>query len=603
MNQRPVTVKDWRAFARDKSLPFLHQYFSEQLQTLQAKDPAWIHICTPEQLKHQFEQLETLDTQQLPLFGVPFAVKDNIDIEGWVTTAACPEFAYVATQTAEVAKRLLAAGAVLLGKTNLDQFATGLVGTRSPFGAVPNTFLLDHVSGGSSSGSASVVARGLVAFALGTDTAGSGRIPAGFNNLVGVKPTPGSVPMHGILPACKSIDVVSVLALTVADGSQVLNIMQTPATNAFLQSATAPKLQPPWLQRHGRQLKVGIPKNPGTDVSLGYDAAYTQSLQYAVQLGWELIELDMSVLFEAAQLLYEGPWVAERYSVVEELMQSKPEVMDPTVRQVISNALNFTAVDAFKAQYKLTDLSIKASTLWGQVDMLLVPTAITCPTLKEVEAEPVLKNSALGQYTNFVNLLGWSALALPSAFTSHGLPFGVTFIAPAGADAALLEQGLLWQKQIRLSLGCGLRQTTDHDLDMTTRVNAEPFVRIAVVGAHLEGLPLHHQLTERGCRFVEKTHTAQNYRLFALPHSQPPKPGLVRSVGTPGADAVEVEIYDMPSSTVGSFFQGIAYPLGLGSVELASGTWVKGFVCDASVAADAKDITAHGGWRHFLQTL
>ena len=603
MNHRPVTVKDWRAFATGKSLSVVHQFFSEQLQTLQANDPAWIHICTPEQLKHQFERLETLDTQQLPLFGVPFAVKDNIDIEAWITTAACPEFAYVATETAEVVKRLLAAGAVLLGKTNLDQFATGLVGTRSPFGAVPNTFLPDHVSGGSSSGSASVVARGLVAFALGTDTAGSGRIPAGFNNLVGVKPTPGSVPMHGILPACKSIDVVSVLALTVADGSQILNIMQTPVKSAFLQPTPAPKLQPPWLQRHGRQLKVGIPQNPGTDVSLGYDAAYKQSLQYAEQLGWELIELDMSVLFETAQLLYEGPWVAERYSVVEKWMQSKPEVLDPSVRQVISNALKFTAVDAFKAQYKLTDLSIKASSLWGQVDMLLVPTAITCPTLKEVEAEPVLKNSALGKYTNFVNLLGWSALALPSAFTSQGLPFGVTFIAPAGADAALLEQGLLWQKQTRLGLGCGLRQITDHDLDMRTLVNAEPFVRIAVVGAHLEGLPLHHQMTERGCRFVEKTRTAPHYKLFALPHSQPPKPGLVRSVGASGAASIEVEIYDMPGSTVGSFFQGIAYPLGLGSVELASGAWVKGFVCDASVAVDAKDITSHSGWRHFLQSL
>ena len=603
MIKRPFTVKEWCAFSRDKSLPYLNHFFSDELKTLEANDPAWIHICTPNQLKLQLDKLEGLDIQQLPLYGVPFAVKDNIDVDGWVTTAACPDFAYVATETAEVVKSLQAAGAVLLGKTNLDQFATGLVGTRSPFGAVPNTFSAKHVSGGSSSGSASVVARGLVAFALGTDTAGSGRIPAGFNNLVGVKPTPGSVPMKGVLPACKSIDVVSILALTVADGAHILKVIQTPSVTSNAPQAVSVKLMPPWLNRKGRQLKVGISKNPAMDVSLGYADAYAQSLKYAARLGWELIELDMSVLFDTAQLLYEGPWVAERYSVVEDLMRNNPAAMDQTVHQVISKAHNFTSVDTFKAQYKLNDLSMKANALWDEVDMLLVPTATTCPTIKEVEAEPILKNSQLGQFTNFVNLLGWSALALPTSFTANGLPFGVTFIAPAGADAALLEEGLAWQNQIRLKLGCDLREMTEQDLDMTNRVNAEQFVRLAVVGAHLEGLPLHHQLTERGCRFVEKTRTSEHYKFFALANSQPPKPGLVRSSGVPGSSSIEVEIYDMPSSTVGSFFQAIAYPLGLGSVELLDGSWVKGFVCDASVMAESQNITAYGGWRNFLKSL
>ena len=602
MKQGPVTVKDWRVFTSDKSLHSLHQFYSDKLQELQVKDPAWIHICTPAQLKKQFDQLEKQDIQRLPLYGVPFAVKDNIDVEGWVTTAACPEYAYVASDTAEVVNRLQAAGAVLLGKTNLDQFATGLVGTRSPYGAVPNTFLTDYVSGGSSSGSASVVARGLVAFALGTDTAGSGRIPAGFNNLVGVKPTPSSLPMQGVLPACKSIDVVSILALTVSDGSQILKIMQSPSSGEFVLLGIAPDLQPPWLQRLGHRLKVGIPKNPGTDVPLGYDAAYRQTLEFAEQLGWELIEIDMSILFETAQLLYEGPWVAERYIVVEELIQKRPGAIDRTVQKVISKAINYSAADTFNAQYKLKDLTVKANNIWKNVDMLLVPTAITCPTLKEVEAEPILKNSELGKYTNFVNLLGWSALALPGTFTERGLPFGVTFIARNGADAALLEEGLIWQKHTRLMLGHELRQIKDEDLDMHTHSNAEPFVRIAVVGAHLKGLPLHHQLIERDCRFVEKTQTSKHYKFFALTNSQPPKPGLVRSVGAQGASAIEVEIYDMPTSKVGSFFQGISFPLGLGSVELENGTWVKGFVCDAGVVTDSLDITSHRGWRNFIQS-
>ena len=441
-----------------------------------------------------------------------------------------------------------------------------------------------------------------MAFALGADTAGSGRIPAGFNNLVGVKPTPSSLPMQGVLPACKSIDVVSILALTVPDGSQILKIMQSPSSGEFVLPDIAPDLQPPWLQRLGHRLKVGIPKNPGTDVPLGYDAAYRQTLKFAEQLGWELIEIDMSILFETAQLLYEGPWVAERYIVVEELIQKRPGALDRTVQKVISKAINYSAADTFNAQYKLKDLTVKANNIWKNVDMLLVPTAITCPTLKEVEAEPILKNSELGKYTNFVNLLGWSALALPGTFTERGLPFGVTFIARNGADAALLEEGLTWQKHTRLMLGHELRQIKDEDLDMHTHSNAEPFVRIAVVGAHLKGLPLHDQLIERDCRFVEKTQTSKHYKFFALTNSQPPKPGLVRSVGAQGAGAIEVEIYDMPTSKVGSFFQGISFPLGLGSVELENGTWVKGFVCDAGVVRDSLDITSHRGWRNFIQS-
>ncbi|HSI61317.1 MAG TPA: allophanate hydrolase, partial [Ideonella sp.] len=541
------------------------------------------------------------EPNSLPLWGVPFAVKDNIDVAGLPTTAACPAFAYTASETATVVQRLMDAGAVLVGKTNLDQFATGLVGTRSPYGEVPNSFDPAYVSGGSSSGSASVVARGLVPFALGTDTAGSGRVPAGFNNLVGLKPTPGSVPMAGVLPACRTLDVVSVFALTVADAAQVMAVME--GATAEEPHFQAPALQPAWLGVAGKPLRVGVPVQPGCDEALGYSAGFEQALAQMRSLGAQIETLDFEPLFEVARLLYEGPWVAEREAVVQSLLASHPEAFDSTVRTVISAAQRYNAVDAFRARYRLEELRSQLAALWQRFDVLMVPTATTCPTRAAVAAEPVLRNSELGRYTNFVNLLGWSALALPSGFTPADLPFGVTFIAPGGADAALAALGLAWEAALSLPLGARLRLSQASDRAPQALPAAAATLPLAVVGAHLAGMPLHGQLQERGCRLLVRTRSAPHYRLHALPGTVPPKPGLARVAPGEAGQAIELEVYEMPLAAVGSFLALIPQPLGLGSVELEDGRWVKGFICEPAALRGAPDISHHGGWRGYVAAL
>jgi allophanate hydrolase len=598
------TLADWRAaYAAGASPADLLAPLLARLHSADAEqqDPAWIHRCDAGFIAAQLDRLATLDRATLPLYGVPFAVKDNIDVAGLPTTAACPAFAHVAAHSATVVQRLMAAGAVLVGKTNLDQFATGLVGTRSPYGAVPNSFDPAYVSGGSSSGSASVVARGLVVFALGTDTAGSGRVPAGFNNLVGLKPTPGSVPMAGVLPACRTLDVVSVLALTVADASQVMAVIEGADDEPALQRHA---LLPGWLgagAQPGQPLRVGVPMAADCDAALGFDAAFVDAVAQLRAWGIEPQPIDMAPLFAVAQLLYDGPWVAERYAVVQALIEDQPERMDPTVRRVIDRALGFDAVAAFRARYRLEELRLQIAPLWLQIDVLMLPTAPTCPTLSAVAAEPLLRNSELGRYTNFVNLLGQAALALPSGMTASGLPFGVTFVAPGGSDAALVDLGLRWEAARAQPLGCRLRPARPADLAPQARPAAAPTLALAVVGAHLAGMPLHGQLVERGCRLRARTHTAPQYRLYALPGTQPPKPGLARVVegsGVPGC-AIEVEVYDMPLAALGSFLALIPPPLGLGSVQLADGSWVKGFICEGAALAGASDISGFGGWRAY----
>ncbi len=609
----PLTLADWRAAYAAGARPV--DVLLPLLASLPADDPAWIHRCSAAFVSAQLDTLAGLDPSTLPLYGVPFAVKDNIDVAGLPTTAACPAFAHTASHTATVVQRLMAAGAVLLGKTNLDQFATGLVGTRSPYGEVPNSFDAAYASGGSSSGSASVVARGLVPFALGTDTAGSGRVPAGFNNLVGLKPTPGSVPMAGVLPACRTLDVVSVFALTVADAARVMALMEGAGDEPVFHSATP---QPPWLGRTGAPLRVGVPATPGCDAALGYDLAFDAAVAQLHRWGATVVPVDMAPLHAVAKLLYDGPWVAERYAVVQALVDASPEQLDATVLQVIQRATGIAAVDAFRARYMLEALRQQVAPLWQQIDVLMVPTAPTCPTRAAVAAEPVQRNSELGRYTNFVNLLGQAALAVPSGM-AHGmaggsklppvLPFGVTFIAPGGCDAALVDLGLRWEAARAQPLGCHLRTALPAD---TTPVPlpsgapalpaAAPTLALAVVGAHLAGMPLHSQLVARGCRLRASTHTAPQYRLFALPATSPPKPGLARvaaGAAQPGV-AIVVEVYDMPLAELGSFLALIPPPLGLGSVQLADGSWVKGFICEGAGLVGAQDISAHGGWRAWL---
>jgi allophanate hydrolase len=562
-------------------------------------DTAIIYIPSWEQVEEQLRFVGAQSPENLPLFGVPFAVKDNIDVKQWPTTAACPSFRYVPEASATVVSQLQAAGAILLAKANLDQFATGLVGTRSPYGAVPNPFNPEYISGGSSSGSASLVSRGLVCFALGTDTAGSGRVPAGFCNLIGVKPTPGLVSTQGVVPACKTLDVVSLFTLTVDDAEVVFNAAVSPEAirleePRFHPVCTFKPLAAP------SPLRVGVPIAPILNTE-AYKAAYTEALQGAKTLGWEIVPIDMTPLGEIASLLYEGPWVAERYSVVKPLLDSGKPDLDPVVSAIVQNGAKFSALQAFEAQYRLRELAVLAEKIFTNVDVLFLPTAPEIPTLVRLREEPVTANSILGTYTNFVNLLGWSALALPASFTARGLPFGVTLVAPGGYDYALLELGRDWASVVKCPLGNHLRSAGEsvqpRDTAETPLMQSIP---IAMVGAHLQGMPLHWQVKEAGARLRSKSKTAAKYALFALHQTTPPKPGLRRLAR--GGVEIAVEIYDFPLSSVGLFLAKIPHPLGLGNIELKDGTWVKGFICEPIGLDDARDISQFGGWRSFVES-
>ncbi len=563
----------------------------------------WIHLCGDEAWEAQMALLrERADVAapgqsesggegragllaRFPLLGVPFAVKDNIDIAGEPTTAACPAFTRTAGQHATVVQRLLDAGAVWVGKTNLDQFATGLVGTRSPYGQPASVFDSTRVSGGSSSGSAVAVAQGWVAFALGTDTAGSGRVPAGFNGIVGLKPTPGRVSTAGVLPACRTLDCVSVFAHTVADAAHVLAVLEGPdPADAYSAFCPGPARMP-------EPLRIGVPMRPVFHGPAGYEPAWEAALERVRSLGWQVEPLDFSALDEVAALLYEGPWVAERHAVVQALLERDPEALDPIVRRVVSRALGMTATEAFQAQYRLRDLQARLRDLWRRVDALFVPTAPGHPTFEDLARDPVGENARLGTYTNFVNLLGWCALALPAGITPARLPFGITLIGPGGADVALAELGTRWERA-----GAPVPPA-----EVPLRKPAtEAALPIAVVGAHLSGLPLNGQLTERGARLLRRTRTAGRYRLYALPGTTPAKPGMRRAGEDEPGSAIEVEVWEMPQPEVGSFLALIPPPLGMGSIELEDGTHVHGFLCEAYALTGATDITDLGGWRAYL---
>lgn len=595
----PVTIADIRdaiASGRLSAPAYLRQRWRE-LREIQkkARDPAWITLATAAQLEAQLAALAERSPSACPLYGVPFAVKDNIDVEGWKTTAACPEFAYAAKQSAQVVTQLMRAGAVLLGKTNLDQFATGLVGTRSPYGWVPNVFSSEHISGGSSSGSASVVARGLVAFALGTDTAGSGRIPAGFNNVVGFKPTPGLVSTAGVVPACRTLDCVSVLGLTAADAATVHAVLA--AHDA--ESVPEPVFNQPAPPRYALppHPRVGIPRDPYFACE-AYRALFHASVAHLKTLQCTARTFDFAPFAEVAAMLYQGPWTAERYASVGALIEQCPPGVDPTVAEVIATGKQYTAVDAFTALYRVRSLEAGTRQVWNEFDVLMVPTAPSLPRRADITKEPLARNSELGTYTNFVNLLGLSAIAVPFGFTPDGLPFGVTFIARGGSDWALIEFAARWQRSRALPLGANLREMQPAD----TKIAVSPpgAIRLAVVGAHLEGMPLHHQLITRGARLHALATTAARYRLYALNGTRPPKPGLVR---IDAGARISVEVYDVPPDTFGSLLSEIPPPLGLGTIELSDGSWVKGFICEPRALEGARDITAFGGWRPYTAAI
>jgi allophanate hydrolase len=528
-----------------------------------------------------------------PLFGVPVAIKDNIDVAGLPTTAACPAFAYTPMADATWVAGLKRAGAIVIGKTNLDQFATGLVGVRTPYGIPRNLFDPALIPGGSSSGSAIAVAAGLVPLALGTDTAGSGRVPAGLSNIVGLKPSLGLVSTAGVVPACRTLDCVSVLALTVDDAFAALAAIAGPdAADAYS--------RPRRLGALGalpRGLRLGVPM-PGQRLFFGDQAsaaAYDAALARLARLGAVLVEFDIEPFYQVARLLYEGPWVAERYLATRALIASAPQAMHPVTRQIILAGTHRSAADTFAAFYELEELRRVRDHVFHSIDAMALPTVPTVYTVEQVLADPIALNSRLGTYTNFVNLLDLCALAVPAAMRADGKPFGVTLIAPAGCDAALASIGRAFHADTALPLGA--TGTAQPPLAAIAPRAADGEIAFAVVGAHLSGMPLNRELTASGARFLEESATAKDYRLFLLPGA-PAKPGLLRVDG--GGAAIAVEIWAMPADAFGRFVATVPPPLAIGTLTLADGRNVKGFLVEAAATAGARDISAFGGWRAFM---
>ena len=562
-------------------------------------DPAvWIYRLKRDELLAHAQRIEARGLPAQPLYGIPFAIKDNIDLAGVPTTAGCPEFAYTPAESAFVVQRLLEAGAIPIGKTNLDQFATGLVGVRSPYGVPRNPFHPEMIPGGSSSGSAVAVAAGLVSFSLGTDTAGSGRVPAAFNNIVGVKPTKGCLSTSGVVPACRSLDCVSVFALTVEDAAAVTAIAGGfDAGDPFARPAPA-----------GVNGSVAIPAGFRFGVPVAGqlewfgDAQSPECFARAVRaleaLGGVRIEIDFAPFRDSASLLYEGPWVAERWSAVRDFHAKHADAIFPVTREIIEGGAKPLAVDAFEASYKLAALRRAADVTWTKVETLVLPTAATIHTRAQVEAEPITLNSCLGTYTNFANLLDTAALAVPTGFRPDGLPFGVTLFGPAWSDARLAAIGGALHRATSSKAGAtGLALASA----MPAPAADTDEIRLAVVGAHLTGQPLNGQLTSLRARLLRTTRTTDAYRLYALAGTVPPKPGLMR--GEPGTGApIEIEVWALAPGAFGAFVAAIPPPLGIGTLQLADGTAVKGFICEPAALTGAKDITTFGGWRAFLKS-
>ena len=534
----------------------------------------------------------------LPLYGVPVAVKDNIDVAGLPTTAACPAFAYQPTRDATAVAKLRAAGAIVIGKTNLDQFATGLVGVRSPYGVPRNAMRSDLVPGGSSSGSAVAVGAGLVPLSLGTDTAGSGRVPAMLNNIVGLKPSLGMISTTGVVPACRTLDCVSIFALTTDDAITALQVMTGPdAEDPFSRERPVAS-----ITAMPERVRLGVPQKSQLQF-FGDDTAarsYDEALQRWRRLGAELIEIDVEPLYETARLLYEGPWVAERYLTIRELLETQPDAVHPVTRQITLAGAKLSAADTFAALYRLQALRKIAERSFAGIDALVLPTAPTAYTVDQVLADPITLNSRLGIYTNFVNLLDLCGLALPASIRSDGIPFGITLLAPAGRDAELASLGRVFHADTALPIGASGQ--SQPPLAKLTGGDAPDEIAIAVVGAHLSGMPLNRELTALGGRLLSATATAPDYKFYALKGTVPPKPGLLR-VAPGGGSAIAVEVWALSPAAFGSFVAAIPSPLSIGTLTLADGTAVKGFLTEPAAIEGARDISHFGGWRAYMAEL
>jgi allophanate hydrolase len=558
-------------------------------------DPAiFISLRDEKDAIAEAEALTKKDAAQLPLYGVPFAVKDNIDALGLPTTAACPAFSYTPAHDATAVARLRAAGAIMIGKTNLDQFATGLVGVRSPYGIPKNPIRADLIPGGSSSGSAVAVSAGLVPLALGTDTAGSGRVPAMLNNIVGLKPSLGLISTAGLVPACRTLDCISIFSLTVDDAIAALQVVAGPdGADPF--SRDRPLAA---MAAFPQNLRLGIPRN-GQLIFFGdkaAEAAFGEALKRWTSLGATLVEFDLEPFYETARLLYEGPWVAERYLVIRNLLASSPDSIHPVTREITAAGARLTASDTFAALYRLQALRRVTERAFAHLDAIVLPTAPTAYSTAQVLANPIELNSRLGTYTNFVNLLDLCGLALPAAMRPDGIPFGITLLAPAGKDSLLASIGRVFHADTQLPLGAG--SLPQPPLPAVPATTSGDEIAIAVVGAHLSGMALNGELTELGGRLLEATATAADYKLYAL-DTTPAKPGMLRVAPGTGS-SISLEVWALPAAAFGKFVAAIPPPLSIGTVRLADGRGVKGFIVEPVDISGARDISAFGSWRTFV---
>ena len=597
---RDMTLKSLRdAYLNEMLTPYELMNEIRQQCTSFYHHNIWIHLLTEEEQSEWLEALSEKPIAEYPLWGIPFAIKDNIDLAGIPTTAACPESAYVAKRSASVVQRLIDAGAIPIGKTNLDQFATGLNGTRSPHGPCRNAFDPEYISGGSSAGSAVAVALGLSTFSLGTDTAGSGRVPAGFNNLIGVKPTIGLLSSTGMLPACRSLDCMSIFTLTCDDAAAVLTIAEgVDESDAYSRKNPFNNSQPFYGKRTGK-LNIAIMRDDQLQFfdSSEYEDAYQKvinNLQSDANI--ELFEIDYLPFDEAAQLLYSGPWVAERYLACKDIIDTRPDIIHPVVRGIIEKGKDLKASGLFEAQYQLRALEKTALNSLAGADCLLTPTAGRHYSIGEMLKDPILLNTQLGYYTNFMNLFDMSAVSVPVGVTKSKKPFGVTLSNKKFSDRSLLSIANLFEEIFTTPLGAS---SLTKPKSMATKKKNHATIELVVCGTHLEGLSLNWQLKKRGATLVKRAQTAPKYQLFALVGGPPLRPGMVRNdeIGAP----IAVEVWQIPTDELGSFLIEIPAPLGLGKVELDDGGWYTGFICEASGLTGAEDITRFGGWKNWLR--
>ena len=570
------------------------QLVADLLERIEAVDNSaiWIYQLSAAELEPYLQKLEKADPAQLPLYGIPFAIKDNIDLAGVPTTAACEAYSYVPDESCPVVENLIQAGAIPLGKTNLDQFATGLVGVRSPHGAPRNPIAPDRVPGGSSSGSAVALSEQLVTFSLGTDTAGSGRVPAMFNKLWGLKPSRGRLSTSGVVPACRTLDCVSIFALNAADGQALLEVAEGyDAADAYSQPTCDVKLP--------ATNKLGIPKADQLMFfsDADYQPVWLEALEDLKAKGWKLVEIDFGPFLSAARLLYEGPWVSERTTALKEFLDSNADDFYPATLQIIGGGVDNTATEAFAATYKLAELKRQSEAVWDGIAAIVTPTAGGFPTLADMEADPIGPNSQLGYYTNFMNLLDLCAVAAPAGESAAGLPFGITWIAPRDTDKALVRiavdgPDMEFEDKLPPNEIQGGRLSS-------AAVSDEETLSILLFGAHMTGLPLNQQVLGLGGEFVAEVQTAPLYKMIYLPKPAPHRPGIVR-VGEGGA-SIAAEEWRFPKAALGEFLSTIQQPLGLGQLELSDGRKVHGFLCEAAAAESAEDISATGGWRGFLE--